>query len=153
MHDELSDLDLRLLAVLRDLITGLEARTYDQLATTFRWIMASLFTANGGALLALASREDYYVFQGPCLLFASGLLLSIGMGIASGISSYRYNLNLHPARAEIEQMLALKRRTGQAVEKLGDIKVTWRTFYPSYIGVGSFLCLVGGIVAAGVKLF
>ena len=61
-----------------------EARLYEQVQTSFNWVLGTLFASNGGAIVALVGRD------GPvaaCALacFAVGVVFSILMGIASAL--------------------------------------------------------------------
>src|SRR3982751_4410292 len=59
-----------------------EARLYDQISTSFNWLVATLFAANGGAVVALVSR-DTLVSALPLALFAGGVVCSILMGFCN----------------------------------------------------------------------
>jgi hypothetical protein len=62
-----------------------EARLYEQLNTGFNWLLATLFTAHGGALVALLSNENLSVHPSRAALvcFSVGLVLSILMGLGN----------------------------------------------------------------------
>ena len=62
-----------------------EARLYDQVNSSFSWVLGTLFTSNGGALVALLSRavDAPHSSAWPLGFFAAGVICSILLGIAN----------------------------------------------------------------------
>jgi hypothetical protein len=78
--DAPSDEDVRSIARF-EISTGLDARNrlMDEHAAAFRWLTASLFAANGGALIALVGSEDVpaYARMWAGLWFTTGICFSL----------------------------------------------------------------------------
>ena len=74
-----------MLRILKSILTTSETQLFDHLGTTFRWLMATLFAANGGSILALLQREAplLNLDREALAWFAAGMLLSILMGALS----------------------------------------------------------------------
>jgi hypothetical protein len=142
------------LMIVREELERAEARLYDHISQTFRWIMATLFAANGGAILAMIDHPDFARGAGPValLLFGAGLLLSIGVGITSAFVTYRASVRLNQLRGEVWEMLLSGLRNEDTLPKLQAMKPTWHTFGPSYLGILSLMCLVGGIAVAAASI-
>ena len=77
----------------RDFFAMSEARLYDQLSATFRWVLATMFTANGGAVLGLLGSD-----QGlPGKMWAAGWFsLGVVFAILMGASSVLVSLKAAP---------------------------------------------------------
>jgi hypothetical protein len=116
--------------------------------------MATLFAANGGAIIALlGSGSPAFKANNTALgCFAGGLLLSILMGILSGIWGHRASVRIIAARLKIDQSLLERAVNQQVFADLSSEKPTWKTWVPSYTGSASFVCLVLGIMAIGWRL-
>lgn len=133
-----------------------ETRIYDHISTTFRWLMATLFTANGGATIALLNSRTDLVGRLPGLAwFAAGITFSLIMGILSAFMGHRVMRPLTEAKAKVHQGLI----TGdpadaeQALNKLIEKqKMTWKTWSPTYAGLLSFACFVVGILTIAQRL-
>jgi hypothetical protein len=140
--------EAKLTIFLRDWLATSEARLYDHVASTFRWLLATLFAANGGAIIGIlsGSNKSTSAFRDGLIWFAIGLLLSIGMGIASAIVSLRFIGVIQRARIEIERVLAGEESDGSSIQEMVTRgQVTWKGFVPTYIGIGSFVCLIIGM--------
>ena len=74
--------DMQALTIVREQLTVAETRIYEHITETFRWLMATLFAANGGAIIALISWDDFTVSADrvPLGCFTVGLLVSILIG-------------------------------------------------------------------------
>ena len=75
----------KVLDLLRAHLITTEGRLHDHVATTFRWLMATLFAANGGAILALfgAAQHGVTIDGAGLSWFGAGVFLSILMGLLS----------------------------------------------------------------------
>lgn len=133
----------------RELVTN-ETRLYEHVAITFRWLMATLFAANGGAIIALmGDGEDLPGSLNALAWFAGGTVLSLVMGILSTYMAHRATGPVANARAKVNQGLI----TGETAEAkravndlLGKQKMTWWQWSPTYAGLAAFVCFVAGIV-------
>jgi len=150
----MTDLDAEALKILRDYLVKSEARLYDHVATTFRWLMATLFAANGGAILAILDQHGSRKASAIALAwFASGLIFSIAMGIASGFVSYRAVVRLETARLQIDECLLTGANNQKVLEDfVARNQISWKTWTPSYFGVASFACLIVGILMFASRL-
>ena len=96
----------KVLDLLRTHLMTSERRHYDHMATTFRWLMATLFAANGGAAIALlqiAPQAD--VARTALGWFAAGVFLSILMGLLSSFWGHRASIRVTTARFKIERVM------------------------------------------------
>lgn len=120
----------------------------DHLSTTFRWLMATLFAANGGAIIALlgSTGEGISSRRVALSLFAAGLLFSLLTGILSAIWSYRGLMGLSMIRAKVVVALITSTSDASIVHDLNAQKPTWTNWFPSYACVASFVCLLLGVV-------
>lgn len=139
----------------RELATS-ETRIYDHISTTFRWLMATLFTANGGAIVALLS-DGTRLAGSLCALawFSAGIILSLIMGILSAFMGHRAIGPLTNARSRVHQGLItgetaeVKQALMELVEKQ---KMTWKMWLPTYAGLVSFACFVIGVLTIAAPL-
>ena len=129
-----------------------EARLYEQVNSSFNWVLATLFASNGGALVALVGADAKLPAGLPLGLFAAGVLFSISMGIANAVYATRAILPITDLRMTIALLAA-----GQAepndlqtkMDALNDFKWLKSWLYAS--GAISFGCLVGGMIAYAVS--
>ena len=133
----------------RELATN-ETRIYDHITTTFRWLMATLFAANGGAIVALLSDPSRLPGELHALgWFAGGLILSLVMGVLSAFMGHRVMRPLTNARARVHQGL-ITGDTKDAEQALAELvekqKMTWKMWSPTYSGLGSLSCFIIGVV-------
>lgn len=138
----------------RDLLTA-ESRIYEHVASTFRWLMATLFAANGGAILAILNSPQTCTAPPRRALefFAFGLTMSILMGILSTISGLHLGARYAKIRAKVAISLVNRVTDQEIVPNLDSMKRSWKTWIPSLVGVISFLSLLAGIFAwAGIQL-
>lgn len=137
-------------------IAKAEARIYEHVSTTFRWLMATLFTANGGAIVALLAHD---VRLGGSLYalacFAAGTICSLLMGVLSTWMGHRAAPQLMNARGEVHQALI----TGDASEAqqvlanlVADQRMNWKKWSPTYAGLASLAFFIGGIATITVSL-
>lgn len=127
-----------------------ETRIYDHISTTFRWLMATLFTANGGATIALlSSATDFRGRLHALAWFAAGITSSLIMGILSAF------MGLTEARAKVHQSL-IAGEPADAEQALSNLiekqKMTWKTWSPTYAGLISFACFVAGVLTIAKPL-
>ena len=128
-----------------------ETRAYEHVAAMFRWILATLFTANGGAIVAVLSHSDVVSLLAlGC--FAVGLVLSLFVGVASIFAGLRMTTKLNIAKVVADTMLLDGVDRGQElIEKLDSFKITWKSYLPGFIGGASLLCLIAGMIAVAVS--
>jgi hypothetical protein len=132
----------------RELATN-ETRIYDHIATTFRWLMATLFAANGGAIVALLSDANRLPGELYALAwFASGIILSLVMGVLSAFMGHRVMRPLTNAKSKVHQGL-ITGETAEAEQALKELvdkqKMTWKMWSPTYAGLGSLACFIVGV--------
>ena len=137
-----------MLRVLKSILTTSETQLFDHLGTTFRWLMATLFAANGGSILALLQREAplLNLDREALAWFAAGMLLSILMGALSTLWGHLAYVRLFNIRLKVEQSLAEGLLNDEILPSLEAEKPTWKTWIPSYAGVLSFACLLAGVL-------
>ena len=153
-NDAPSDEDVRSIARF-ELSTISEARNrlIDEHAASFRWLIASLFAANGGALIALGSSEEIppYAKFWACGWFTLGILFSL-------LTAW---FNQKIIQRAIEPMSALIAFWGcvahglefdagkhnELIEKVqNSLKHTWPVRFSGWCALAMFLV---GMVAAG----
>ena len=124
-----------------------EARLYDQVNSSFNWLLGTLFAANGGALVALVTR-DAAVSALPLALFAGGVVCSILMGLANAVYAAKAIMPTTDIRMTLVLLAAGKASLEQLQQKMGALDgITWLK-WPMYgLGVASLICLIGGMVA------
>lgn len=133
----------------RDFFARSEARLYEQISATFRWVLATLFTANGGAVLGLLTSEENL----PGKLWAAGWF-SIGVvfAVLMGVSSVFVSLNAAPKINAIymkaqEGLVHNQDVSAEIVTMANDMKIDWA---PSRLGFASFgLFILGLATIAG----
>jgi hypothetical protein len=149
-------IEAELLKIVRNtLVTG-EARLFDHVSTTFRWLTATLFAANGGAIIGLLGWSDANKHGVLSALgwFAAGLVLSILMGALSAIWAILAIKPMVTTRIAIDHSLL----TGVVPDKqaFDDLAArnawTWKTWVPSYAGGASLLCLMVGMLLIACRL-
>lgn len=131
-----------------------EARIYEHVTTTFRWLMATLFTANGAGVLALIDHGSH-MRGGRAALgwFAVGVILALVMGVLSTFVAYRTSVAIMEARMHVERRLISDEPPMAAVEDFTNKqKPTWKTLMPSFAGIGSLVCFVGGAATVAGSL-
>lgn len=142
------------LEILRHTLLNSEARIYEHVTTTFRWLMATLFTANGGAVIALVDHGvGVHGSRAALGWFAVGVIFALLMGILSTFVSYRSSLAIMAARMHVENGLISDELPKAALEELTcKQKPSWRTWMPSLAGIASLLCFVAGAGTAAAAL-
>lgn len=142
------------LEILRDTLMTSEARIYEHVTTTFRWLMATLFTANGGAVVAFMNRSlDAHGSRAALGWFAVGVILALLMGVLSTFVGYRSSVAIMAARMHVERALITDEHPKATVEKFTTRqKPTWRTWMPSFAGIGSLVCFVGGAATVAAAM-
>lgn len=132
----------------RELAMG-EGRLYEHVATTFRWLMATLFAANGAALIALVGAGEWLPGGAYAMAWlAAGVALSLVMGILSTFLGYRAVTPISGVRAKVNVGLITGEigNLKQELVSLGENqKMTWKKWSPTYAGLASFTCFVAGI--------
>lgn len=139
--------EAKALVVLDGHLTVFEGRLYDHISSMFKWLVATLFAANGGALLSMtdASRD-----RGPSCsawFFGIGLICSILVGMSSSLIAMLSNRDITVTRTQI-QIATLNGAIDDALRaKLSTTKKPsiW-IWSPVAIGLISFLMFTAGIV-------
>ena len=146
--------DRKALELFRDTLVLSESRMYEHVSTTFRWLMATLFAANGGAIVALMSGSSPPPGSSAALAwFAAGTVLSLVMGITSAFSGYRAANALWNVRAQVEHGLLTDTLPKEVIEDFTTKqKRNWKTFIPSDVGLASLACFVAGIATMSRSL-
>jgi hypothetical protein len=134
-----------------------EARLYDHTSSTYRWLMATLFTANGGGLVALFGKgEEQMIPLCAFVWFALGLIFSILIGALSCFVSYRVSSKMAKARAKMNEGLigddADEHFVDEVLRMLKEMKPTWKIWFPSYAAGASLVFLILGMIAVAPSL-
>lgn len=142
----------KVLDLLRTHLMTSEGRLHDHVATTFRWLMATLFAANGGAILALVQTTSSGGSIAPTALgwFAGGVFLSILMGLLSSFWGHRASVRVTTTRFRIERAMLEGAMNPEILADISAQKPNWKTWVPSYVGILSFACFTAGMLAAGL---
>ena len=142
----------KVLDLLRTHLITSEGRLYDHVATTFRWLMATLFAANGGAILALLQANPKGGSIAPAALgwFAGGVFLSILMGLLSSFWGHRASVRVTATRFKIDRAILEGAMNHEILADISAQKPSWKTWVPSYVGILSFVCFTVGMLAAGL---
>jgi hypothetical protein len=151
----MTESEVKLTEFFRDWLQTSETRLYDHVSHMFRWLLATLFAANAGAIVAIISsaKEAGDLHRHALSWFAVGLMLSIGMGITSAIVGIRMTAAVQRARVETEKVLAGAEADEEPIHELVKrSQVTWKRFLPTYVGVASFLCLIIGMLVIASEL-
>jgi hypothetical protein len=125
-----------------------EARLYEHLASTFRWLMATLFAANGGGMIGLldAGAHDLPGRRYALVWFAIGLVCSLFMGALSAVASFRANAAMVKMRVKLDEGLITGQSPSEALlEFVQSQKPNWKTWFPSYAGGASLLFFIIGL--------
>jgi hypothetical protein len=148
-----TNLEAEALKIIRsDLVTA-EGHLYDHVATTFRWIMATLFAANGSAILALLASQIAVASTAEAIhFFAAGLLFSILVGVLSAIWGLRTSIRLARIRGKVDNSLLEAVTNPEIVPDLIKEKPNWKTFFPSYAAGVAFVCLILGVLTIASHL-
>jgi hypothetical protein len=144
----------KVLDLLRTHLITTEGRLHDHVATTFRWLMATLFAANGGAILALFGAAQNGVKASGAALswFGAGVFLSILMGLLSSFWGHRASIRVTTTRFKIDRAFLEGTMNREILADISAQKPNWKTWVPSYVGILSFLCLAAGMLSVGRAL-
>jgi hypothetical protein len=144
----------KVLDLLRTHLMTTEGRLHDHVATTFRWLMATLFAANGGAILALFGAAEHRVQVSTTALswFGAGVFLSILMGLLSSFWGHRASIRVTTTRFKIDRAFLEGVMNPEILADISAQKPNWKTWVPSYVGILAFLCLTAGMLSVGRSL-
>jgi hypothetical protein len=144
----MTEQETRVLELLRTHLITAEERLYDHVATTFRWQMATLFAANGGAIVALfeAAGENRQIQTLPVMWFAIGVFLSILMGALSSLWGHRASVETTTIRFKIERALLAGTMDPKILPEVLAQRPNWKAWVPSYVGIVAFACLTAGML-------
>ena len=132
-------------------LSTMETRLFDHISATSRWLMATLFAANGGAAATLVSDSASLPGESYALAwFAGGIALSIIAGMGATWNGYYMIRPVSTSRAKGNQALM----TGDTTELDQSLpvlvqthKMKWWMYSPSFFGISSLVCW---IVAAAI---
>lgn len=124
-----------------------EARLYATVDTNFRWVLATLFAANGGALVALLSR-DSLASTTPLAFFAGGVVASILMGVGQSIYGTKALLALTDVQMTFVAFVADQASFEDYQTKMAALEEFKLEKWGMYLaGFASFALLIGGMMA------
>jgi hypothetical protein len=129
-----------------------EERLYDQINSSFTWLLATLFTANGGALVALVSKDNSQLgdLRVALVFFAVGVVASISMGIWNAVYASKAILPTTDLRMTLVMLEAGHVEFEEFKEKMGALKEHRGIKFLLYASAAvSLLCLIGGMIAFG----
>lgn len=139
--------EAKALAILDAHFTIFEGRLYDHISSTFKWLVATLFAANGGALLYLADERLGGAMPCTAWLFGFGLICSVLVGISSSLVGIFASRDITKLRSQIQiatltDAIDEDLRTKLATPKKASIWI-WT---PAAIGLLSFILFSIGLV-------
>jgi hypothetical protein len=154
---EVPDEQRELLSRLSSDLQTAESRLFTQVESTFKWLMATLWASNGGALVACIGADRFANRLGalPFVLFVIGLVLSIVMGLTNLIYAYAA---IGPT-SELKNIFVIGAATGQfaqpEVEPLTiRIKRSMVFKWPLWAcGIGSLILFVAGAVVTAERIW
>ena len=123
----------KVLDLLRTHLITTEGRLHDHVATTFRWLMATLFAANGGAILALFGSAQLGARTGDAPLgwFGAGVFLSILMGLLSSFWGHRASVRVTTTRFKIDRAFLEGAMNHEILTDIAAQRPNWKTWVPS----------------------
>lgn len=143
----MDDKEAKALAILDAYFTISEGRLYEHISSTFKWLMATLFAGNGGALLFLAKERSAGEMPCSAWLFGIGLICSVLVGITSSLVGVSAIRDVTKRRLEIQFAILHDEidedlRTKLSAEQKASIWI-WK---PPAIAVLSFILFSTGLV-------
>jgi hypothetical protein len=149
--------DRQLLSRLSSDLQTSETRLFTQVESTFKWLMATLWASNGGAVVACLGADQFASRLGvlPFVLFAIGLVLSITMGLINLLYAYA---SIGPT-TEMKNIFIVGASTGEfaqaQVEPLtAKIKRSMVFRLPLWsCGIGSLLLFVAGMIVSALRIW
>ena len=124
-----------------------EARLYEQVNASFNWLLGTLFAANGGAVVALVSRDTLPPTL-PLAFFAVGVVFRVLMGLLSAVYAAKAIMPITDVRMTLTLLATGEATPAQLQEKMialdGFGMIKW-----SMYGAGAFslASLIGGMIA------
>jgi hypothetical protein len=138
------------LIILDQHLTVFEQRLYDHISSTFKWLIATLFAANGGGLLSLTQTQPNALASVPSSAwwFAFGLTCSILVGILSSLIAIFSNRDITVTRTQI-QVAALTGNLDDGLRAKLSIpkKPSIWIWSPTAIGLLSFFAFIVGMIS------
>jgi hypothetical protein len=92
--------EAKALVVLDGHLTVFEGRLYDHISSMFKWLVATLFAANGGALLSMIKANG--ASCSSAWFFGIGLICSILVGMSSSLIAMLSNRDITVTRTQIQ---------------------------------------------------
>lgn len=135
------------LAILDAHFTIFEGRIHEHISSMFKWLVATLFVANGGALLFLAKERSADEMSCSVWFFGIGLICSLLVGITSSLvalftgrdlAKLRSQIQVATLNEEIDDDLRLKLSTPK--------KASIWIWTPAAIGILSFVLFSTGLI-------
>lgn len=124
-----------------------EARLYEQVNVSFHWLLATLFAANGGALVTLLGR-DVVASTLPLAFFAGGIVASILMGLANAIYATKSLLTLTDLKMTFVAFAAEQASFEELQGKIAALEGFKLMKWAMYVaGIVSLALLIGGMIA------
>ena len=128
-------------------LTVFEQRLYDHISSMFKWLVATLFAANGGALLSM--RENATAATVPCSawFFGFGLLCAIFVGMSSSLVAMLANRDVTVTRTQIQIATLMNHIDDPLRAKLSTVKnpSIW-IWSPVALGIISFVLFTTGMI-------
>ena len=122
-----------------------EARLYEQVNTSFHWLLGTLFAANGGAVIALVSRATPTSAL-PLAFFAAGVVFSILMGLANAVYAAKAILSTTDIKMTLMLLAASEASLEELKQKIASLnEFKWLKWSMYVSGVLSLICLIGGM--------
>ena len=140
----------------RDFFALSEARLYDQISATFRWVLATMFAANGGAVLGLLGSSDEGL---PGKIWAVGWFsLGVVFAILMGVSSIFVTMKMAPKVNAIyvkaqEGLVHDKDVSTDVVTMANDLRIDWTPSRLGFVSFGFFILglatIAGSLIRSG----
>ncbi|AMK24366.1 hypothetical protein [Sphingobium sp. TKS] len=124
-----------------------EARLYDEVNSSFNWLLATLFAANGGAVVAIVSR-DTLAYHIPLTFFAVGVIFSILMGMGKAFYAAKAIIPMTDLKMTFATFVAGQASFEQVQEKMSALDDFGSYKWAMYSAGGlSLAALIGGMLS------
>lgn len=139
----------------RDFFALSEARLYDQISATFRWVLAAMFAANGGSVLGLlGSDKELPGKMWAACWFSVGVVFAILMGVSSIFVTLRMAPKITAIYLKAQEGLVHENDVStEVVTMANEIKVDWTPSRLGFVSFGFFILglftIAGSLIRAG----